>query len=45
MLFTCYCAFIIIITIRGNEKKLFVAQDINVTLVVCLQISLYNLSC
>ncbi|KAF2828144.1 integral membrane protein [Ophiobolus disseminans] len=33
MLFTCYCAFIIVITLRGGQAKLFNIDAIRVTLV------------
>jgi uncharacterized membrane protein len=34
ILFTCYCAFIIAITFRSMDRKLFGAEDIHVTLIV-----------
>jgi hypothetical protein len=33
MLFTCYCTFIIIITLRASERRLFTLKDIYTTLV------------
>lgn len=32
MLFTCYCAFIIVITLRASERRLFNLKDIHTTL-------------
>jgi uncharacterized membrane protein len=34
MLFTCYCAFILAITFRSMDRKLFNEEDIHVTLIV-----------
>jgi len=36
MLFTCYCAFIVIMTMRGAEMKLFNLEDLRATLIVRL---------
>lgn len=34
MLFTCYCAFILAITFRSMDRKLFSEEAIHVTLIV-----------
>jgi hypothetical protein len=34
MLFTCYCVFIVVITMRGTEMRLFNREDLRATLVV-----------
>jgi hypothetical protein len=40
MLFTCYCTFIIIVTVRGSRKKLFTPDDIRISLLASLAIVL-----
>jgi hypothetical protein len=42
MLFTIYCAFIIIIIMRGFKRDLFTVKEIRVTLTVCFEDVLYN---
>jgi hypothetical protein len=44
MLFTIYCAFIIIIIMRGSKRELFTIKEIRITLVVCFQDIAYYLS-
>jgi hypothetical protein len=39
-----YCAFIIIIIGRGFKRDLFTVKEIRVTLMVCYEAMLYNLS-
>lgn len=37
LLFTCYCAFIMAITCRSMDRKLFGEEDIHVTLIVSMR--------